>query len=74
MTVVQSEKCGAIWGSAYDKIRMITARFARMTQRSIGHLSMYFLSIFQLVRAMIKTCNQFYVIELGHSAEKGEFL
>src|SRR6266446_2218052 len=58
-TTGQSEKCVAPRGSEDDEMRMITATFVRVLQRSTGSLCMHFHLIFQEVRPVRKTCNQF---------------
>ena len=54
---MQSEKCVARCRNEYDAMRMIPASFARVPQRSTGHIYMRLLIIFQAVRMMSKTCN-----------------
>jgi len=55
---VPSEKGAARSGIKDDAGRMIAARFARGLQRSPPRLDMHFLSVFQRVRSIRKTCNQ----------------
>ena len=53
-----SEKYAARRGSVEDGMRMITACFARATQRCTSRTYMHFLHMFQEVRANCKTRNQ----------------
>ena len=59
LTRAPSEKCVARWGSAYDTMRIITARFARVLQRCTGDLCIHFLLIVHEVSPGSKPCNQF---------------
>jgi hypothetical protein len=58
---VPSEQYVARSGSEYDEMGMIPARFACVLQRRIRYLNMHFLSIFQEVEPISKTCNQLYI-------------
>src|SRR5215467_15528917 len=55
------DKCptGAIPKPGSSTTVSITASFTRVLQRCAGHLCMHFLAIFQELRRVSKTCNQF---------------
>src|SRR5712692_6363510 len=56
-----SEKHAARRGSVEDGMRMITACFARASQRCTSRTYMHFLLIFQEVRPISKTRNQLII-------------
>jgi hypothetical protein len=62
MKTVPSEKSVARRGRVSDERRMITASFTRALQRSTGRIRMHFLPIFQEVKPMSTTRNQFPLI------------
>jgi hypothetical protein len=65
---VLSEKCALGWGSNDDAMRMITASFARATERFAGDPFLHFLPLFQRVVAIRKTCNQLRGSAIGVEA------
>jgi hypothetical protein len=54
---VPSEQCVARCRNAYDVMRVIPARCARVFQRGTGPISRHFFIIFQAIRVMSKPCN-----------------
>src|SRR5439155_20205540 len=73
-TTVQSDKCVARCGSAYDEMRLIIASFVRVLQRCTGHPYTHILLIFQEVSPVSKTCNQLSVIHSGVHEDTSVYL